>query len=74
MIFPLRVLGSPGAHCMTSGVAIGPICLRTNDCSSPSKPTLVSLPFFSVMNAPASPEVDERFAAIRAAMDKVSAN
>ena len=29
MIFPLLVLGSPGAQWMTSGVAIGPITLRT---------------------------------------------
>ena len=29
MILPLRVLGSPGAHWMTSGAANGPICSRT---------------------------------------------
>ena len=29
MILPERVLGRPGAHWMTSGVAIGPISFRT---------------------------------------------
>jgi hypothetical protein len=29
MILPERVLGRPGAHWMTSGLAIGPISLRT---------------------------------------------
>ena len=29
MIFPLRVLGSAGALCTTSGAAKGPISLRT---------------------------------------------
>src|SRR5262249_9109881 len=34
MILPERVLGRPGAHWMTSGVAIGPISLRTHATSS----------------------------------------
>src|SRR5262249_4930677 len=34
MILPERVLGRPGAHWMTSGVAIGPISLRTQATSS----------------------------------------
>src|SRR5438046_6651915 len=34
MIFPERVLGSPGANCMTSGEAIGPVSLRTRATSS----------------------------------------
>ena len=34
MILPERVLGSPGAHCSQSGVAIAPISLRTQATSS----------------------------------------
>ena len=34
MILPLRVFGRPGAHCRKSGVAIGPISLRTQATSS----------------------------------------
>ncbi len=34
MILPERVFGRPGAHCRWSGVAIGPISLRTQAISS----------------------------------------
>ncbi len=42
MILPLRVLGRPGAHWITSGVAIGPISVRTCLISSFSSSSLGS--------------------------------
>ena len=36
MIFPLRVFGSPGAMCTTSGAANDPITCRTCSLSAPS--------------------------------------
>ena len=42
MILPERVLGSPGAHWMRSGVAMGPISFRTQRVSSPRSSSLGS--------------------------------
>ena len=44
MILPLRVLGRPGAHWITSGVAIGPISLRTCLTSSLRSSSVASTP------------------------------
>ena len=43
MILPERVLGKPGAQWMTSGVAIGPIAVRTCCLSSSSERVCVLL-------------------------------
>jgi hypothetical protein len=48
MILPERVLGRPGAHWMASGVAIGPISLRTQATSSLRRASVGSSPAFSV--------------------------
>ena len=48
MILPERVLGRPGAHWMTSGVAIGPISLRTQLTSSLRSSSLGCWPTLSV--------------------------
>ncbi len=44
MILPERVFGSPGAHWITSGVAIGPISRRTHCFSSWRSASLGSTP------------------------------
>ena len=48
MILPERVFGRPGAHCSWSGVAIGPISLRTQATSSLRNASLGASPLFSV--------------------------
>ena len=48
MILPERVLGRLGAHWIRSGVAIGPISLRTHCTSSLRKGSLGSRPAFRV--------------------------
>src|SRR5450631_420781 len=48
MIFPERVFGSPGAHWMTSGVAIGLISLRTQSRNSARKGSVGSAPAIKV--------------------------
>ena len=48
MILPERVLGRPGAQWMTSGVAIGPIAVRTCCLSSFLSASVYSSPALSV--------------------------
>ncbi len=48
MILPERVLGRPGAHWITSGLAIGPISLRTQPTSSFRSSSLGSMSDLSV--------------------------
>ncbi|MNN75165.1 hypothetical protein D3C81_1914450 [compost metagenome] len=48
MILPDRVFGSPGAHWITSGEAIGPISLRTQFFSSRRSCSLASIPALRV--------------------------
>ena len=48
MILPERVFGRPGAHCRWSGVAMGPISLRTQATSSFSSSSLCASPAFRV--------------------------
>src|SRR5690606_15518710 len=51
MILPERVFGRPGAHCTKSGVAIGPISLRTQLTSSCRSSSVGSAPTLSVTYA-----------------------
>ena len=48
MILPERVLGRPGAHCRWSGVAVGPITLRTQATSSFCSSSLAASPALRV--------------------------
>src|SRR5690349_19574643 len=48
MILPERVLGRPGAHWIRSGLAIGPISLRTHWISSLRSVSVGSSPVFKV--------------------------
>ena len=48
MILPERVFGRPGAHWMKSGVAIGPISLRTQSRNSLRNASVGGSPAISV--------------------------
>jgi hypothetical protein len=51
MILPERVFGRPGAQCISSGCAIGPISFLTSFWSSYIRSSVYSYPFFSVTYA-----------------------
>jgi hypothetical protein len=48
MILPERVFGRPGAHWIRSGLAMGPISVRTQTSSSFFSSSVGSIPFISV--------------------------